>query len=285
MYKITKEGFSEIKTGQIKRSILYTDKGYSESWLKKQEASYDEYQETHEEGNHSEYIRNIFSFYKSVTAQYILKALDNTERINVLDVGCGISTKVPDYVPESDHINYIGLDPIEKNPERDYHFICSRLENIGNILEPDSIDVFMFSTSLDHFEDINTIYPLLKKIGKKNAYIIMVSGTHDTGVIASLDAMNFMNRFTNSGHFSKGVMGKLKYINRLRIFNQNMLKNYNNYALRAEKLKKKTALDNLHFHYFEIEPYIEFLKTKMGEFVEYRKLELGNIIISVNKIV
>jgi len=159
------------------------------------------------------------------------------------------------------------------------------LENISNILELGSIDLFLFSTSLDHFEDINSIYPLLKTVGKKGAHIIICSGTHDTGIIASLDAANFLNKFTNSVHFSKGAIGKMKYMNRLRIFNRFMLKNYNNYAQRAEKLKNKTALDNLHFHYFEVGPYMEFLKTKMGEFVEFRKLELGNIIISVNKIV
>ncbi|MGZ4068247.1 MAG: hypothetical protein ACXVPE_16115, partial [Bacteroidia bacterium] len=238
-----------------------------------------------EEGNHPEYIKTIFSFYKSMAAEYALKTLDNSEKINMMDVGCGISKHIPDYIPVSKHINYIGLDPIPKNPERDYSFICSRLENIADILEPNSIDVFLFSTSLDHFENIESIYPLLKKIGKKNAHIIICSGTHDAGIIASLDAVNFMKRFTNNGNFEKGVIGKAKYINRLRIFNRFMLKNYNNYSVRSEKLRNKVALDNLHFHYFEIEPYLDFLKTKMGEFVEYRKLELGNIIISVNKIV
>ena len=66
--------------------------------------------------------------------------------------------------------NYIGLDPIPINKDRNYLFINGKFENLHNYLyEFRFFDCLIFSTSLDHFPDLEAvkseIYHVLKKNG------------------------------------------------------------------------------------------------------------------------
>ena len=283
-YKIQNKEFIELSSGNKLQTIEYDTGNFSSSWLEKQEASYEEYEETHERGNYPEYVLSFFSYFRNVISEYSLQLLTNQREINILDIGCGISRKIPIYVPQSRYINYIGLDPIKKNRDREYPFICSRLENLSVLLEPDSIDIFLFSTSLDHFEEIDSIYGILKKVAKEKSYIIISSGMHDTSIISTWTAYNNI-KITNQFEFKKGVIARLKYLKRLILFSKSMMDSYHYFSERSSKIENNVPLDKLHFHYFQYQSYIDFLKNKMGKLIENKIIEPGNVVITVNEII
>lgn len=281
-YKINKGFFTNLETGEKTTTIVKKEDKISSSWIQKQEASYDEYEDTHE-GEYPEDVIAFFKYYRDSISYKVIELLEKKEFITILDIGCGTSNDIPFYVPISKYINYIGLDPIEKNLQRKYPFICSRLEDASEVLEKGSIDIFLFSTSLDHFEDINIIHDLLKPIASADAYVISISGMHDIEMIAGDEAKKHLS-ITNNFHFRKGIINKVKYLNRLRIFSQSMLKHYAVFSDRKVKLDNKIPLDKFHFYYFQYKQYHEFMSEKMGKMIDERIIEPGGIVLNINKL-
>ena len=219
MYKI-ENGF--FVKGDLKTKTIHGDKTISEDWEIKQKNSIEEYNLTHD-NNYPEYINYIFRIYGWVINSTILRKISNNNQINVLDVGCGISKKIPPYFNcNNNQVNYIGLDPININSNRDFLFINSVIEKIDELIPPNSIDIFCFSTSLDHIQDLNILVEKLKIVANKNAKVVMVQSVRDSNIYANklmyyhLDSMNNIS-FT-------GFKNKLKYINRVKLFILNLFK-------------------------------------------------------------
>ena len=279
MYKI-ENGF--FVKGDLKTKTIHADKTISEDWDIKQKNSIEEYNLTHD-NNYPEYINYIFRIYGWVINSTILSKLGNNNQINVLDVGCGISKKTPPYFNcNNNQVNYIGLDPYTVNSERDYLFINSVVENIDELIPPNSIDIFCFSTSLDHIQDLNILVEKLKIVANKNAKVVMVQSIRDSNIYANklmyyhLDSMNNIS-FT-------GFKNKLKYINRIRLFILNLLRVRTKIKVLEKKMKNSQNLDDLHFHYFTRETLRRFLTNKIGKSCVEKLILPYQVLLTVNNI-
>ena len=279
MYKI-ENGF--FVKGDLKTKTIHGDKTISEDWEIKQKNSIEEYNLTHD-NNYPEYINYIFRIYGWVINSTILSKISNNNQINVLDVGCGISKKIPPYFNcNNNQVNYIGLDPININSNRDFLFINSVIEKIDELIPPNSIDIFCFSTSLDHIQDLNILVEKLKIVANKNAKVVMVQSVRDSNIYANklmyyhLDSMNNIS-FT-------GFKNKLKYINRVKLFILNLFKERKKIEVLEKKIKSSQSLDDLHFHFFTRETLGNFLVNKIGKSCVEKLILPYQVLLTVNNI-
>tara|TARA_Y100000991_G_scaffold189986_1_gene156134 strand:- start:265 stop:1107 length:843 start_codon:yes stop_codon:yes gene_type:complete len=279
MYKI-ENGF--FVKGDLKTKTIHGDKTISEDWEIKQKNSIEEYNLTHD-NNYPEYINYIFRIYGWVINSTILSKISNNNQINVLDVGCGISKKIPPYFNcNNNQVNYIGLDPININSNRDFLFINSVIEKIDELIPPNSIDIFCFSTSLDHIQDLNILVEKLKIVANKNAKVVMVQSVRDSNIYANklmyyhLDSMNNIS-FT-------GFKNKLKYINRVKLFILNLFKERKKIEVLEKKMKSSQSLDDLHFHFFTRETLGNFLVNKIGKSCVEKLILPYQVLLTVNNI-
>tara|TARA_B100001564_G_C20505769_1_gene608278 strand:+ start:59 stop:901 length:843 start_codon:yes stop_codon:yes gene_type:complete len=279
MYKI-ENGF--FVKGDLKTKTIHGDKTISEDWEIKQKNSIEEYNLTHD-NNYPEYINYIFRIYGWVINSTILSKISNNNQINVLDVGCGISKKIPPYFNcNNNQVNYIGLDPININSNRDFLFINSVIEKIDELIPPNSIDIFCFSTSLDHIQDLNILVEKLKIVANKNAKVVMVQSVRDSNIYANklmyyhLDSMNNIS-FT-------GFKNKLKYINRVKLFILNLFKERKKIEVLEKKMKSSQSLDDLHFHFFTRETLRNFLVNKIGKSCVEKLILPYQVLLTVNNI-
>lgn len=279
MYKI-ENGF--FVKGDLKTKTIHGDKTISEDWEIKQKNSIEEYNLTHD-NNYPEYINYIFRIYGWVINSTILSKISNNNQINVLDVGCGISKKIPPYFNcNNNQVNYIGLDPININSNRDFLFINSVIEKIDELIPPNSIDIFCFSTSLDHIQDLNILVEKLKIVANKNAKVVMVQSVRDSNIYANklmyyhLDSMNNIS-FT-------GFKNKLKYINRVKLFILNLFKERKKIEVLEKKMKSSQSLDDLHFHFFTRETLRNFLVNKIGKSCFEKLILPYQVLLTVNNI-
>jgi ubiquinone/menaquinone biosynthesis C-methylase UbiE len=279
MYKI-ENGF--FVKGDLKTKTIHGDKTISEDWEIKQKNSIEEYNLTHD-NNYPEYINYIFRIYGWVINSTILSKISNNNQINVLDVGCGISKKTPPYFNcNNNQVNYIGLDPININSNRDFLFINSVIEKIDELIPPNSIDIFCFSTSLDHIQDLNILVEKLKIVANKNAKVVMVQSVRDSNIYANklmyyhLDSMNNIS-FT-------GFKNKLKYINRIKLFILNLFKERKKIEVLEKKIKSSQSLDDLHFHFFTRETLRNFLLNKIGKSCVEKLILPYQVLLTVNNI-
>lgn len=279
MYKI-ENGF--FVKGDLKTKTIHGDKTISEDWEIKQKNSIEEYNLTHD-NNYPEYINYIFRIYGWVINSTILSKISNNNQINVLDVGCGISKKTPPYFNcNNNQVNYIGLDPININSNRDFLFINSVIEKIDELIPPNSIDIFCFSTSLDHIQDLNILVEKLKIVANKNAKVVMVQSVRDSNIYANklmyyhLDSMNNIS-FT-------GFKNKLKYINRVKLFILNLFKERKKIEVLEKKMKSSQSLDDLHFHFFTRETLRNFLVNKIGKSCFEKLILPYQVLLTVNNI-
>ena len=179
-------------------------------------------------------------------------------------------------------VNYIGLDPIDTNPDRDYLFLNALLEDVDQLLEPNSIDIFCFSTSLDHIEDLSAIPAQLKGVARENAKMVMIQSVRDTQVLAN-HRMYYHLNLMNSGTLL-GTMTYLKAFNRFRIFFREAMRIRKKVGTIQRKMPEGKPLDQLHFHYFTVETLTKFLKEQIGPSEVEQLILPYYVLLTVNEI-
>jgi len=215
--------------------------------LEKQDKSLDEYHDTHEQENLSPTILYVMNQFRRFIGYHLALSSHNLNYPPfILDVGCGISKKIPLYFREiSTHEKaiYIGLDPIPINKDRNYLFINGKFENLHNYLYTFRFfDCLIFSTSLDHFPDLEAVKSEIYHVLKKNGLAFFWVGLHDPNIVGEL----YMHESWRDFNFLS-ISGILC---RVSSFPISIIKIYRSLKRRKLLLDRGNPLDELHFHYF-----------------------------------
>lgn len=243
MYKAIKNGFIRDGSNEVENFIEIGATSFNQDWVKKQEASIKEYL-AHMSVTPNE-IQNLYFLFDG----YISRAIAGRSGLNILDVGCGIRKEWPHYARSIEQFQgltgniYLGLDPLPFNLEdRAYPLIVGKIEDVYKNIQT-SFDVFIFSTSLDHFEDLSDVASALKKIAKPNAILIIWTGLHDPSLVAEQIGSSIYRRLYASLNPIIFVYRAIKALISIPF-------NYLRLLQRRIQLKINKPLDNLHFHYF-----------------------------------
>ncbi len=252
MYRITPQGFID-DAGRTSAFLELPPAASAVVWNEKQQRSMDEYLE-HSESlpEHSRAFYDLFDAYISA-ATYARKSL------KILDVGCGISANAPLYVTtlvgqgiRQDRI-YVGLDPIRHNvTSRSYPFICGRIEDLPKFLD-DKFDVFLFSTTLDHFEHIDAVADIVRQIANRDAICIFWLGLHDTQIVAEQMGASYFLKLYRS-------LNPLRFFVRYGVTLLQLLRFYLIMRRRQHRLATGQPLDDIHFHYFTMANIRQYLE-------------------------
>lgn len=251
MYRIVQDGFMDGRG--VKTSFLDLSKLSSASadWEHMQQESLQEYV------HHAESTPSDVDVLYSLFGGYIARMIYGRMGLRILDVGCGVRHDIPPYAAflgaHGDQNMYIGLDPIPHNVEgRNYNFICGRLEDIPRVLES-KFNVFLFSTSLDHFEKLEDVAAAISLLSTENAVCIAWVGVHDANVVAEqTGALRFRRLFDS--------LKPLSFFNQAMRLAASLPRTYVALAKRAARLRRGEPLDNLHFHYFTRDGLLESMK-------------------------
>lgn len=241
-FRLTPQGFVSAD-GRQSRYIHVECKETRRDWLQKQEASMPEYlQELNQVNPLIDTLYRLFD-------RYIAAALHGRRNARVLDVGCGLNRAWPPYVAtlKREHartgILYAGLDPIAHDIEqRDYPFACARLEDLHTVLD-DRFDVFVFATSLDHFEQLDEVARAVRGLAAENAVCIFWVGLHDPILVGEQIGARAYRRLFSS-------LAPLGFVWRYARTMASMAVNYLRLLRRRSRSRRNLPLDDLHFHYF-----------------------------------
>lgn len=251
MYRIVQDGFID---GQgMKTSFLDLSKLSSASadWELMQQESLQEYV------HHADSTPSDTEVLYSLFSGYIARSVYGRTGLRILDVGCGVRRDIPPYAAflgaQDDSNVYIGLDPIPHNVDgRNYKFICGRLEDLPRVLES-KFDVFLFSTSLDHFERLEDVAEAVSRLSAESAVVIAWVGVHDANIVAEqAGALRFRRLFD-----SLRPLSVCYHAIRLAA---SVPRTYASLMKRATQLRRGKPLDNLHFHYFTLVGLQESMK-------------------------
>lgn len=171
-----------------------------------------------------------------------------------------------------ERVNYFGLDAFDINLERDYPFICARIEDLSKVEAfHNKIDTFIFGTSLDHFENVDEVASSVKKLASPGAVVIFWIGLHDVTLVAGEEgARTFQSMFNGAGLLS--VAWRF-----LRFAFWNFPRMAYVLRRRGNKLKKGENLDDLHFWYFT-EKDLPGLLSRFGEITDISMLPGNNSV-------
>lgn len=180
---------------------------------------------------------------------FIAACLAGRREQRILDVGCGIRSDWPHYARsvlqgQSDSGNaYVGLDPLNYNlATREYPFVAGRLEDLpGTFSVP--FDVFLFSTSLDHFRDLEKVAQIVSDLASKHALCIFWIGLHDQTMVAEQVGAHIFRKLFASLHPLRFLWHYIEAVLKIPLRYLWLLKR------RAQLLAGK-SLDDMHFHYF-----------------------------------
>ena len=166
------------------RTLKLSNNNYDKNWLSRQKLSLQEYEITQVESDIDALTECTYTLFSDFLASTIF--LSDCEKVNLLDVGCGIRESLPPYVENvSERINYFGLDPLESNFERDYSFLCGDLDNLSKIKSlHNSFNVIVFATSLDHISDLEESVKAVNRLAAPGALLVSWSGVHDPEITA-----------------------------------------------------------------------------------------------------
>jgi SAM-dependent methyltransferase len=217
--------------------------GQTEEWQRKQHNSESQYHE--QLTDLPERLQLIYRLFD----HYIAAALWRAPGPRILDVGCGISPSFPPYATTLERLHaagrviYAGLDPLDANVEsRKYPFIHGRLEELPGRLR-ETFDAFVFSTSLDHFEDVRRAAADVRRLASKDAVAIFWVGLHDPQYVAELMGSDLFGRYFHDGRTGTLASGAAQLMARIPVMAGRL-------ASRQRRLSAKAPLDDLHFHYF-----------------------------------
>lgn len=243
MLTATQAGFINVD-GEIRRYIeLISASQPEKAWQECQDASLGEYLD-HTEKVPAE-IETLYDLFDC----FISACLTDRRDQKVLDVGCGIRNGWPHYAESlrkgmsvTGNV-YVGLDPISHNLEkRDYPFVAGRLEDLpGTLAHP--FDIFLFSTSLDHFQDLSVTAKALLSLAHPGALAIFWVGLHDHTLIAEKEGARMFQRLYGSLHPLRFIPRLLETIVKIPLKYLKLLR-------RGRDMRSGVPLDKLHFHYF-----------------------------------
>lgn len=252
MLTATQAGFA-TDDGAIRRFIELAPASEPEkAWVERQDASVDEYLDQTEEVPAE--IENLYDLFDC----FISACLADRREQKVLDVGCGIRSDWPHYVrslrrslPTTGHV-YVGLDPMNHNlDKRDYPFVAGRLEDLAGTLA-DPFDVFLFSTSLDHFKDMALTAKTVRGLARPSALAIFWVGLHDRTLMAEQAGVHVFRKLYAS-------LNPLRFLLRYAEAAAKLPVKYLWLRRRQRNLRSGVPLDQLHFHYFTEEGLRETL--------------------------
>ena len=221
-----------------------------DEWRQVNDASIDEYLAHHGAEQYPDVVKTHMALFAGFVAKHLLAVGGRT----VLDVGCGVGTQYPLYVRDlAGAINYIGLDPIKINLERDYPFVCGRLEDLAKQGLSRPADVVLFATSLDHFENVQTALALAGRLAGTGRVLLWV-GLHDSPAVSSVVGAKVFARLceiTRSPVLRLAGLLAYALLHGSRLFfrlNQ-----------RERTLARGGRLDKFHFHYFVRDTLLQIL--------------------------
>jgi SAM-dependent methyltransferase len=244
--------------------------GGGEDWRGRNEASLEEYREHHQAGAYPPEILEVMAMFEGFVAKWA--GIWGAE--SVVDLGCGIGTAPPPYVRTIGRkLRYVGLDPLEENLERDYPFICGRLEDLAGQSMDKKFDMAMFTTSLDHFENAKNALSLAAGTTDGGRAIIW-SGVHDSPLIA---------RHNLSAWIDDLCRKNSTFLKRTAAFWLYAALTWPRVAralsVRERKLAAGKPLDPLHFHYFT-ENQLKTLLEDAGTVHEFTRCPGSNAVFA-----
>lgn len=185
---------------------------------------------------------------------------------------------MPHYIGNlSKRLIYVGLDPINENPEREYLFIQGAIENLSSQLSGDTkFDLFVFSSTLDHFENIDTVANEVKKLANPGATTIFFVGLNDTQPMSQVfGCATYKKVFTN--------LNAIHFLKEWAITSLYRLPHMFSYLNgRQNKIKNGLPLDNLHFNYFTNDNIVEHVE-KFGKILDITPIAGTNALLSAAK--
>lgn len=126
-------------------NLIYETPGLSDDWEQRQKEAPDRY-----EANADEDPTIARDFGHFIAACIVSAGKDRSA--TVLDIGCGITRKRPDYFAELGLTRLIGLEPLNKLVDRDFPcLVGATAEDVP--LKDGTIDFAVSATAWDHIED------------------------------------------------------------------------------------------------------------------------------------
>jgi SAM-dependent methyltransferase len=242
MYSISDAGFVD-SNGRLSRSIDLGRDEASGAWQRRQDNALPGYR--HELSETQPVLQKLYRSF----SWYIATAILQSRPASILDVGCGISSRHPPYIEplrgmlQSHGILYTGLDPMcEAESAREYFFVRGRVEDAPEQIEH-RFGMFLFSTSLDHFEDLDQVARAVRRLAARGARCVFWIGLHDPALVAGEIGRKWFSRLYQS-------MNPAAFLGRALIVNAVMLYRYPSMLARWRALRRGAPLDELHFHFF-----------------------------------
>tara|TARA_R110000782_G_scaffold19731_1_gene53714 strand:- start:364 stop:1203 length:840 start_codon:yes stop_codon:yes gene_type:complete len=221
--------------------ILRLDGEGSADWRQVTEASLAEYRAHHQAEKYPQATLDVMAMFEGFIAKWA--SIWGAE--TMIDLGCGIGSARPPYVRGlAATLKYIGLDPLDETPSREYPFICGRLEDLAAHTLDKKFDVALFVTSLDHFEDARNALALAGKI-TGGGHAVIWCGLHDSPLIAQND---LSIRIADLCRTNRTLLTRILAFTGLALFTWPRVA----WALarRERDLAAGRPLDGFHFHYF-----------------------------------
>jgi SAM-dependent methyltransferase len=111
----------------------------------------------------------------------------------VLDVGCGISPKLPHYVEQLGLTRYLGLEPLAVPVAREYACLTGAIAE-EMPLKDSSIDAVIFATSFDHIADATAAIAETRRVLKPGGAVYMWQGISDADALAESSTLHRLKR-------------------------------------------------------------------------------------------
>jgi len=276
---LDKDGFTSAETGEKSRALMIeADGAATQVWQHKQGNALSEYQDSHVQEQISPTTHAIYKLFGAYIGAN-LHGPDEKAAPNILDVGGGIGRRRPLYMRRlSENVNYFGMDAFDINPDRDYPFICARLETLGQVEAfHNTFDAFIFGTSLDHFENLDEVADAVCKLGARDAIVVFWIGLHDASHVAADEgALAFRKIFDGAG-----LLTVVQRFLRFALWRFPRMA----YVLqrRQAKLNRGESLDDLHFWYFT-EKDLPRVLGRFGEITDISMLPGTNSVFATCRV-
>lgn len=216
-----------FRVGSAFYSTLVLPRGeHNADWWARQNVSLDDYEEQHVARKLDPDHEALYKLFGAYVAAAALKS--KASRPLVLDVGCGMFTSPsPAFAGLSDSCAYVGLDPLPKQLERTYPFVCGRLEDLAALPNLRSrFNLFTFGTSLDHLEDLASAAAAVRHLAADDALLVCWNGLQEGERIFSKNGAALFQELTRlerksvllalAGYVGYGVVRLPRLLYRMR---------------------------------------------------------------------